>query len=183
MPELPKILTRREVAAGRLFKIEAAELRFSNGEEREYEYLRAGWSAAVIVVPMINDEEVLLVQEYGIGVEGYEWGLPKGRVDKGEAHLDAANRELKEEAGYGARKLDLLKCMTQSPGYMQHKTQIVLARDLYPETLEGDEPEPLGVKAFPLSDIAGIAAREDVTEARTIAALYLARDFIRNETA
>jgi ADP-ribose diphosphatase len=178
MPEPPEILTRREVCRGRLFSVEAAQLRFSNGEEREYEYLRSGWKAAVIVVPMISEREVLLVQEYGIGVEGYEWGLPKGRVDPGEEHLAAANRELMEEAGYGANRLDLLKCMSQSPGYMQHKTQIVLARDLYPERLEGDEPEPMAVQSFSIDDIASIAAREDVTEARTIAALYLARDFL-----
>jgi len=178
MPEPPEILTRWEVCRGRLFKVDAARLRFSNGEEREYEYLRSGGPAAVIVVPMISDDEVLLVREYGIGVERYEWGLPKGKVDPGETHIEAANRELKEEAGYGARRLDLLKCLTQSPSYLQHRTQIVLARELYPERLEGDEPEALEVEAFRLDRIAAMAERDDITEARTFAALYLARDWL-----
>jgi len=179
MPQLPKILTRREVEDSQLFRVDRAELEFSNGVKRTYEYLKSGATPAVIVVPMLDDKTVLLVEEYGVGVERYEFGLPKGRVDPGETHIDAANRELKEEAGYGARRLDLLKCLTQSPNYMQHKTQIVLARDLYEERLEGDEPEPMAVRAFPIDDIAAIAAEDVVTEARTIAALYLARDWMQ----
>ncbi len=178
MPELPKILTRHRVAESRLFKVDAASLRFSNGVERDYEYLVSGKTAAVIIVPMISDHEVLLVQEYGIGVEGYEWVCPKGKVDPGESHAEAADRELKEEAGYGAQSLTLLKCLSQSPNYMQHKTQIVLAQQLYPERLEGDEPEPMAVERFSLHNLAELTARGDVSEARTIAALYLARDFL-----
>ena len=178
MPDKPKILTQRETKTSRLFHVEEAQLQFSNGEIRTYEFLKSGSIPAVIVVPMLDDNTVLLIEEYGIGVDGYELGLPKGRVDEGECHIEAANRELKEEAGYGARELHLLKCMTQSPNYMQHKTQIVLARDLYPEKLEGDEPEPLRVEAFPIADVSAIAERANVTEARTIAALYLARDWL-----
>jgi len=180
MPELPKILARREAEKSRLFKVDSVELEFSNGERRTYEYLKAGENAAVIIVPVTDDRQILMVEEYGIGVGRYELGLPKGRVDPGESHIEAANRELKEEAGFGARKLELLKCMTQSPNYMQHKTQIVLALDLYHEKLEGDEPEEMAVHRFPLSDIASIAAMENVTESRTIAALYLARDWLKD---
>lgn len=178
MPEAPKILTRREACASRLFKVEEAQIQFSNGEVRTYEYLKSGRTAAVIIVPVVDNNKVLLVKEYGIGIEGYEWGLPKGKVDPGESHIEAANRELKEEAGFGARQLDLLSCMSQSPNYMQHKTQIVLARDLYEERLEGDEPEPLDVEAFCIEDIAATIAAHGITEARTIAALYLAKDYL-----
>ncbi len=179
MPEQPKILTRREVDDSRLFKVDRVELEFSNGEVRTYEYLKAGELAAVIIVAITDNNEVLLVEEYGAGVERYELGLPKGKVDPGETHLEAANRELKEEAGFGARKLELLDCISQSPSYMQHQTQIVLARDLYVEKLEGDEPEAMGVQRFPIEDVAAIVALPSVTEARTIAALYMAREWLK----
>lgn len=178
MPELPQILTCEEIESSRLFRVEQAQLRFSNGEERTYEYLKAGEVAAVIIVPMLDDHTVLMVEEYGIGMRRYEFGLPKGKVDPGETLEEAANRELKEEAGYGAKRLTLLKCLSQSPNYMQHRTQIVLAQDLYPEKLEGDEPEPMAVKSYDIRDIASIAALDNVTEARSIAALYLARDWL-----
>ena len=182
MPDKPKILIDREVASSKLFRVNEAHIEFSNGERRVYEYLRSGHNAAVIIVPLIDDNTVLLVEEYGVGVDGYELGLPKGRVDQGESHLQAANRELKEEVGYGAKKLELLKSISLSPNYMQHMTQIVLARDLYPESAVGDEPEPLGVVPFNFNDIASIASLQNVTEARTIAALYLARDWVAQHT-
>lgn len=178
MPQPPKILTRQEVDGSHLFKVDRVDLEFSNGEKRTYEYLKAGQTAAVIIVPMLDDKTVLLVEEFAIGLGRYELGLPKGRVDPGENHIEAADRELKEEAGYGAKQLDMLSCLSQSPNYMQHQTQIVLARDLYPEKLEGDEPEPMRVCPFPIDDIAAITELENVSEARTIAALYMARDWM-----
>lgn len=178
MPQLPKILSRKQVSDSHLFKVDRVELEFSNGEQRTYEYLKAGEVAAVIIVAVTEDRQVILVEEYGIGVGRYELCLPKGKVDAGESHIEAANRELKEEAGFGARRLECLKCISQSPNYMQHQTQIVLARDLYREKLEGDEPEAMRVELVSLDDIAAIAARDEVTESRTIAALYLARDWI-----
>lgn len=177
MPSLPKILQCKQVAKSLLFKVEQLELEFSNGVKRTYERLAGGKSAAVIVVPMLDEDTVLLIREYGVGVENYELGLPKGKVDPGETHIEAANRELKEEVGYGAKKLTLLKCLSQSPNYMQHQTQIVLAENLYPERLEGDEPEPLEVVPVKLSEIETLLAREDFTEARSIAALLLVKHY------
>ena len=178
MPTLPKILKREPVCRSRLFRVEALQLEFSNGEVRDYERL-AGSHPAVIVAPVIDDK-IVLVQEYGAGMERYEWVLPKGKVDAGETFEQAANRELQEEAGYAAKRLTLLKCMSQSPSYMAHSTQIVLAEGLYPSTLEGDEPEPMQVKLHPLESIAELIASDDVTEARTIAALYMVRDQMLN---
>lgn len=130
---------------------------------------------AVIIVPMVSPTQVLLVKEYGAGIDDYHWSLPKGRVDSGENATQAANRELKEEAGFGANQLTLLKCMSQAPNYQQHWTQIVLAEQLYEASLEGDEPEPLAQEVLPLSQLESWLTRGDISEARTIAALFLAR--------
>lgn len=180
MPTPPKILKRQTACASRLFKIEALRLEFSNGEQRDYERL-LGNRTAVIIVPVLNGNQVVMVREYGAGVDRYELVLPKGKVDDGETFEQAANRELQEEAGYAAGKLRLLKCMSQSPSYMQHSTQIVLAEELSPSALEGDEPEPLEVVIVPLAELNALVAREDVTEARTIAALFLAREHLLAE--
>ncbi len=178
MPSKPEILKRGIVCQSRLFRVESLDLCFSNGERRTFERLLGGGVPAVIVVPMLDDDRVILVREYGAGIDDYHLSLPKGRVDEGEDLLEAADRELKEEAGFGAGKLTLLKCMTQAPNYLQHYTQIVLAQDLYEEKLPGDEPEPLELEVFSLAQLADWLERGDITEARTIAALYMARDFL-----
>ena len=136
-------------------------------------------NAAFIVVPLVDDETVLLVREYAAGLHHYEIGLVKGRLEDGESILEAAQRELQEEAGYAARNLVELTRLSLSPGYMTHVTHVVLARDLYPSRLPGDEPEELEVVPWALSDLLELTQRDDCTEGRSIAALYIARDFIK----
>jgi ADP-ribose diphosphatase len=173
MERKPEILDTRLVAKSRLFGIEEMHLRFGNGEERTYERLRTPPIAGVMCVPLLDNDTVVLIREYGAGVEEYLITLPKGAYEHGEDWHDAANRELKEEAGYGAGKLTLLKRMSLSPGYMGHHITVVLAEDLYEEKLPGDEPEPLEVMTWKLSELDRLLARDDVTEARVIAALLM----------
>lgn len=161
-----------------MYQIERLELEFSNGVKRIYQRLITRGLGAVIVVPMLDDDTVLLVREYAAGIHAYEIGLPKGRLEKNESILDGANRELKEEIGYGAHDLRELTAITLAPGYMTHRTHLVLARDLYEESLPGDEPEPLECIPWPIADLATLVSRDDCTEGRTIAALYIAREYL-----
>ena len=180
----PTILKVQTVARSRLFRIESVGLRFSNGVEVEFERLRGSGSiSAVIVVPLLDDDTVLLIREYGVGLERYELGLPKGRADPGEALVDAANRELMEEAGYGARSLTVVRNLSLAPAYLGHQTCIVLARDLYPASRPGDEPEPIEVVPWPLADIDRLVLESDeLSEGRSIAALFLARTWLARQT-
>lgn len=178
MPTKPSILKRATVARSRLFRADEIHLRFSNGEERTYEKLCSGGPGAVLIVPLLDENTVLLVREYAAGIEDYHLALPKGAIDQGETLLAAANRELKEEVGYGARKLQFLKRINLSPAYMEHGINVVIAWDLYPERLVGDEPEPIEVVPYPLSDLLQLIARADVCEGRSIAALFMAREWL-----
>lgn len=179
MAKKPVIHTRQEVARSRLFRIEALDLTFPNGTRVEYERLVSGGSnGGVLIVPMLDKDTVLLIREYAAGTEQYELVLPKGKIDNNESPLDAANRELSEEVGMAARRLTPLTAFTLAPGYMSHATHVVLAEDLYPETAEGDEPEPLEVVPWKMDSIFGLTQREDCSEARTIAALYLVQDYL-----
>lgn len=178
MSRLPKIHDRRELDPGKLFRIEQLDLEFSNGERRRYERLQSKGLGAVIVVPMRDDDTVLLVREYAAGLHHYEIGLVKGRLEPGESILEAAQRELQEEAGFAARELTELTELSLAPGYMTHVTHVVLARDLYPSRLPGDEPEELEVVPWPIADLRELTTRPDCTEGRTIAALYIARDHL-----
>ncbi|NYZ61613.1 ADP compounds hydrolase NudE [Luteimonas deserti] len=162
------------------YRVERLDLEFGNGERRLYERLHGRGHGAVIVVPMLDADTVLLVREYAAGLHRYELGLVKGRIDAGETPIEAADRELKEEAGYGARRLDALRTLTLAPTYMSHQATLVLARDLYPERLPGDEPEELEVVPWKLDALHELILREEFSEGRSIAALYMARDWLRH---
>ena len=130
---------------------------------------------------MLNEKTVLLAREYAVGVERYELGLPKGRIEARESALEAANRELKEEMGYGSHRLEQLAVLELAPGYARHQTTVVLARDLYKESLPGDEPEAIDVVPWQMSRIGELIGREDCPEARSLAALFIAREKLLND--
>jgi len=170
----PEILHTEVVAKSRLFQIEQVHLRFSNQVERHYERMKGSNRGAVMVVP-VRDNKLLLAREYAAGTENYELGFPKGLVDPGELPIDAANRELQEEIGFGSAKLTLLKELSLAPGYFSSKMQIFLAEDLYESRLEGDEPEPIEVIPWPLEQWQELLELADFSESRSVSALFLAQ--------
>lgn len=179
MPPKPRIIKREIVAESRFFGVEQLHLQFSNGVERVYERLRSPRIPAVMVVALKDEDTVLLIREYAGGMDNYQLSLPKGTLEHAESLFDGACRELKEEVGYGARTFRELKPLSLSPGYMGHVIHVVLAEDLYPERLPGDEPEPIEVVEHRLEDMDSLVSAADFTEARALAALYMVRDLVR----
>ena len=182
MPKLPEILELRTVAQSRLFTIESMKLRFSNGVERLYERLPKRGREAVIVVAINQKNELILIREYLAGFHKYELNLPKGTVDPGESYEEAANRELKEEAGFGAKKLDYLREITLAPGHMGFSLHVILARELFSESLPGDEPEPMEVEQYPFEEIDELVSSVSISESRSIAAIKIAEVFLSRES-
>jgi len=171
---LPEIVSLRSVAQSKLFTIEALDLRFSNGVERTYERMKPSGRNAVMMVPITEQGDLLLVREYAAGTERYELGFPKGLIDPGESPQEAAVRELKEEIGFGAETLTPLKEVVLAPSYFSSRMTLFIAKDLYPEQLEGDEPEPLEIVKWPLAQAEELLTHLDFCEARSITALLLA---------
>ncbi|MGS0627884.1 MULTISPECIES: ADP compounds hydrolase NudE [Photorhabdus] len=178
-PKNPKILNIENIAHSRLFHIQSVDLEFSNGVKRVYERMRPANREAVLIIPILGDE-LLLIREYAVGIEQYELSFPKGAIDPGESILEAANRELKEEVGFGARKIEQLAKLTMAPSYFSNKMNIVIAENLYPESLKGDEPEPLLQIRWPIADMMSLLDHADFNEARNVSALFLAQKYLQH---
>ncbi len=178
---LPTIHQREVVAQSKLFKIEQINLEFTNGESRVYERMQGSGRGAVMVVPCISDTEFMLVREYAAGIHAYELGFPKGLIDPNETPEEAANRELKEEIGFGAKTLVKLKTVSTAPSYFSAQMHIFLATDLYEAELEGDEPEPLEKVSWQWDNCLELLNEEDFNEARSVSALFLAQRAFENK--
>lgn len=175
----PEIKNKEIIAKTRIFKVEQLDLEFANGVTVQYERLVGSRRGAVLVVPMLDKDTVLLIREYAAGFHRYELALPKGKIEDDEPIVDAANREMQEEVGYAAKTLEHLTSVTLAPGYLGHTTHIVLATDLYECRAEGDEPEEIEVVPWSLKNLDQLFLRDDFTEARSIAALYMVRDRLK----
>ena len=181
MRKKPTLKEARIIAQTRMFRVEELDLEFANGETARYERLKASYNGAVLVVPLLDNDTVLLIREYAAGVDRYELALPKGKIEDNENLLDAANREIMEEVGYGANKLSHISSFSIAPGYLGHITHIVLAQQLFEQRMQGDEPEEIEVVPWSLNNLGELMNQDDCTEARSIAALYMVRDMMLNE--
>ncbi len=171
----PLVKAKKWLSHTRLFHVEELQLQFSNGVERTYERLNPGFHRAVMVVPILDADTLVMVREFGAGVDDYYWSFPKGAIDEGEKPECAADRELKEEAGYGVKDLQPLAKLALSPSYMGNQMHILLGQDLYQQHEEGDEPEPMEVKTLSWAEIEAMIAAGEIYEAYAVAAFYLAK--------
>lgn len=171
--KLPSVLAQKIAAKSKVFTIEAQHLEFSNGNEVHYERLLGSTNGAVLIIPITENNEFVLIREYGAGVGRYELGFPKGKVDPGETWKEATIRESQEEIGYRPAEIQLLDSVSLASGYMAHYTHIVLAQGLSPAKAEGDEPEPLEVLTWPMDDWHNLLAEPEFSEGRAYAAILL----------
>ena len=169
---MPIIKNKIILAVTKLFKIEQLEVEFDNNQNREYEIISGTGCDAVMMLPIMNDK-IFFIKEYAAAIDNYTLTLPKGRIDEGELLLEAANRELQEEIGLKSNDLIHIYTLDLAPGYINHKTHVVLAKDLIPSKLEGDEPEELEVVEYKLSEINHLLEHNKNLDSRVIACLYI----------
>lgn len=180
MSKKPEILAVKSVARSRLFHIEQLDLRFNNGREVQFERLRSNAEGSVLMIPLDGDE-LVLIKEYAAGTEEYELGFPKGSIDQGEAPLDAARRELREEIGMASDNIRMLRRVIVSPAYFNRPTWVMLATGLSHDPLPGDEPEEIQPVRWPLARMWELLERKDFADGLNQLALYMLGDVLKEE--
>jgi 8-oxo-dGTP pyrophosphatase MutT (NUDIX family) len=136
----------------------------------------------VLVVALTGQGEVLLTSEPSAAFDEAVLILPGGQVEPGETHELTANRELREETGYRANKLDFLGEVRPFSKYLSVRSFVYLARRLESDPLPGDEKYQIGMQRVSLQDFEGLIAAGQLSDARVIAGLSLARYFLTNHS-
>jgi ADP-ribose diphosphatase len=129
----------------------------------------------VLVVALDADDTVLFALEPSPAFAEEVVILPGGMTEAGEALEETANRELQEELGVKACRLDLLGELRPWSKYLSVRSFVFVGRELVPSRLSGDEKVPVGLLRVPWRAVDSLIAEGRLRDARTIAALYLTR--------
>ena len=134
----------------------------------------------VLVVPLTDDGQFLLAVERAAAFDQEALGLVGGEAEEGEPLEETANRELQEELGWRAGRIDFLGELHPFK-YLTSRQFAFLARDLTPSKLEGDEMYPVGGRPVPLEHFVDLVESGELQDATAVAALFLAQRFLEEE--
>lgn len=166
------IVSTRLVHDGRVVRLSVDEVRLPNGNVCTLEIVRHPGAAAV--VPLDAEGYVHLVRQYRYATGGYLLEVPAGKLDPGEDPAGCAVREVEEEVGMRARRLEPLGWLWTTPGFTDERIWLYLATDLAPTRQELQPDEVLAVERVPFEDAVAMAERGDLVDAKSALALLRA---------
>ena len=157
---------------GKLFSFVSEDVTLPNGSRTELAMVRHPGSTAV--VPLFDDNTVLMERQYRHAVQAYLLEIPAGTTEPGELPLACAARELEEETGYAAEEFIELCQVLILPSYSDEKTYVYLARGLTLTQRNLDKDEIIDVVKYPISDTMNMIDDGQITDALTILSLQRA---------
>ncbi len=128
---------------------------------------------AVLILPLMGDAEVVLIRNYRYAVEEELLELPAGTLEPGEAPADCAARELMEETGYRAGRLEALCEFYTTPGFTNERMHAFVATRLEQAAQKLDDTEQIRVEIMRLADALDACVDDRIRDAKTIAALQV----------
>ena len=158
---------------GRILNLRVDTVRVSGGRLTTREI--AEHSPSVCVVPIDDDGNVVMVKQYRKPIESDLLEVVAGGVEDGETAEDAALRELQEEIGFTAGKIQHLSSSWVAPGWCTELMHIYLATELSPATLPPDYDENISVVKVPFQRVPDLIESGEIQDLKSIASLLLAR--------
>lgn len=181
-PERPEPgqLESRRVYTGRVISLDVDTVRFPDGSTGELEMIRHPGASAVVPFlsdPHGEDPQVLMIRQYRYAADGYLYEIPAGRLDRGEDPRDCAHRELKEETGCTAERMEHLISFYTTPGFTDEKIHIFLATGLVAGETKHESDEFLDLEPMLLSRALAMVEAGDISDAKTALGLLYAAGF------
>jgi ADP-ribose pyrophosphatase len=128
---------------------------------------------AVAMVPLTETGQVLMTRQYRRALDAYLLELPAGTIEPGEDVTACLRRELAEEVGMCAGRVDHLITFVPSPGFLTERVHVYRCTDLHPHRLEAEE-EGLEVVPVPLDEALRLVEAGEIRDAKSIIGILLA---------
>jgi ADP-ribose pyrophosphatase len=166
-----EVLGSEIVFQGKVFNVRLDQIRQPDGRIGRMDILEH--AQAVTILPIDAEAKIWFIRQYrhSVGEEILE--LPAGVMEPDELPAEAAQRELREEIGMAAGKLDALGEFYLAPGYSSEYMYVFLATELYPAALKPDDDEAIEIVKVSAKEALSLAASGKVKDAKSLAALLL----------
>jgi ADP-ribose pyrophosphatase len=167
-----EVLSRRLIHDGRIVKLSTQRVLLPNGALTDLEVIEH--PGASTILPFLDPGQVLLIRQHRHCTGGDILEVPAGTLQPGETPEDCARREIEEETGYRAGRLEPLGWIWTTPGFTTEKIFLFAAHDLEPGRLSTDADEVIVVERMSFRDALESAVKGEITDAKTIATLFRA---------
>jgi ADP-ribose diphosphatase len=168
-----ELLKSELLMKGRAFAIRRDYLKTPDGRETRLEIIEHGGS--VVLIPIDENGNLLLVRQYRHATGENLLELPAGTLDEEEEPEACAAREIREETGRAAGSLKKLGEFYLAPGYSDEFMTVYLATELSDSPLDPDDDEFLSLESVPIAEAIQMAERGEIPDAKSLAALFLAK--------
>ena len=168
-----EVLKTEQIYPGRAFNVRRDTLCLPDGRETRLDIV--DHIGSVVILPIEQNGQLIFIRQYRHAAGKDLLELPAGTLDLGELPEICAHRELREETGMAAGRMELLGGFFLAPGYSTEFMQVYLATDLHHDPLEADADEFLSVERIALAEVFALSDRGEILDAKSLAAFYLAR--------
>jgi ADP-ribose pyrophosphatase len=173
-------LSSRRVYTGRVVSLDVDRVQFPNGSTGELEMIRHPGASAVVPFlsdPAGEDPQILLLKQYRYAAERFMYEIPAGRLDPGEAPEACARRELLEETGCTAERVEQLTTIYTTPGFTDERIHLFMAVGLTHGETRREADEFIEVETVALSRALELIQRGEIDDGKTVVAILFAAGF------
>ena len=176
----PGQVSSRRVHTGRIVHLDVDTVRFPDGSVGELEIFRHPGASAVVPFlsdPAGDDPQLILIKQYRYAAGGYIYEIPAGRLDAGEDPAVCARRELEEETGCTAERVERLTTIVTTPGFCDERIHLFMAVGLTMGEHRREHDEFLEVERLSLSQALAMIERGEISDSKTVCGLLFAAGF------
>jgi ADP-ribose pyrophosphatase len=176
------LVSTSRLYSGRVIDLDLDTVRFPDDSTGQLEILRHPGASAVVPFidpPGAGDPRVILLRQFRHAADGYIWEVPAGRLDAGESPEACAARELEEETGMRAGRLERLTTICTTPGFTDERIHLFLALDLEPGAEGREADEFMELHTLRWSQVMEMMERGEVIDGKTLVTLMYVQSFRR----
>jgi ADP-ribose pyrophosphatase len=176
------LLSSTRLYSGRIVNLDLDSVRFPDDSVGQLEILRHPGASAVVPFldpPRDADPRVVLIRQFRHAADGFIWEVPAGRLDAGESPEACARRELEEETGMRARRLEPLTTIYTTPGFTDERIHLFLAEGLEPGPEHREADEFMEPHTLRWSEVLRLVESGEIVDGKTLVCLLFAQCFRR----